>query len=73
MYVVKVDPNHTGWGMLHELDKKGLKLAQLAYPNHKFKVVSGREAHRWVRYGMPHSTPLYIGPNGRIRYARDAR
>jgi hypothetical protein len=71
MYVLQ---SHVHWSsqQLHELDKKGLKFAKLAYPNHAFTVVSGRFAHRWVRDGGHHSTPLYLD-QGRIRYARDAR
>lgn len=33
--------------------------------------VDGTEAHRWVRDGRIHSTPLYIDLDGRIRFARD--
>jgi hypothetical protein len=69
MYVLAYYPQCST--MLHELDKKGLVLAKRAYPNHTFTVVSGTQAHRWVRNGHPHSTPLYID-QGRIRYARDA-
>ena len=71
MYVIQ---SHIHWSsqQLHELDKKGLKLAKRAYPNHHFTVVSGRYAHDWVRNGWRHSTPLYVD-QGRIRYARDAR
>ena len=73
MYVIQYLPDYST-PMLHELDKKGLRLAKLAYPNHKFVVVSGLAAHRWVREGFNHSTPLYIDQynGGRIRYARDA-
>lgn len=70
MYVIKTHPEHYLTAMLHELDRKGLMLAKRAYPNHHFEVVSGLAAHRWVRDGLPHSTPLYVD-NGRIRYARD--
>ena len=72
MYVIQYYEDLSTPGTLHELDKKTLKLAQRAYPNHKFEVVTGRCAHRWVKRGWHHSTPLYID-NGRIRYARDAR
>jgi hypothetical protein len=70
MYVLQCNPNanHT---VLHELDKKGLRLAKRAYPHHHFEVVSGLHAHRWVHSGFIHTTPLYI-ENGRIRYSRDA-
>jgi hypothetical protein len=70
MYVIAHYPSG-GTAMLHELDKKGLKLAKRAYPHHHFEVVSGIFAHRWVRDGGHHSTPLYVD-QGRIRYARDA-
>jgi hypothetical protein len=72
MYVIAHHPS--GTAMLHELDKKGLKLAKRAYPRHDFEVVSGLRAHRWVREDFPHSTPLYVEHKGgrRIRYARDA-
>jgi hypothetical protein len=70
VYVIKTHPQQYLTAMLHELDKEGLKLAKLAYPQHHFEVVSGATAHRWVRDGLPHSTPLYV-ENGRIRYARD--
>jgi hypothetical protein len=69
MYVLQHKP---GYIMLHELDKKALRLAKLAFPQHRFEVVSGAAAHRWVRDGHIHSTPLWVA-NGRIRYARDAR
>ena len=72
MYVIQSAPGHWSTAQLHELDIKGLRLAKLAYPNHRFTVVTGFQAHLWVRSGEPHSTPLYVGPNGRIRYARDA-
>ena len=68
MYVMHY---RNGSTMVHELDKKGLVLAKKAYPNHRFEVVTGIYAHRWVKKGYPHSTPLYID-QGRIRYARDA-
>jgi hypothetical protein len=71
MYVVQSSLNHS-CPTLHELDKKTLRLAKHAYPHHEFRVVSGAEAHRWVRDGGHHSTPLYLD-QGRIRYARDAR
>ena len=70
MYVIQHHP--CGTAMLHELDRKGLKLAKRAYPHCDFEVVSGLRAHRWVREDFPHSTPLWID-RGRIRYARDAR
>jgi hypothetical protein len=73
MYVIQWQPQDNCLGVLHELDKKGLKLAKLAYPNHRFEVVSGRRAHVWVSQDWPHTTPLWIDYNGRIRYARDAR
>jgi hypothetical protein len=71
MYVVQGHRDYSTPGTLHELDKKGLRLAKLAYPNHHFVVVSGAYAHQWVRKGWHHSTPLWVA-NGRIRYARDA-
>jgi hypothetical protein len=33
--------------------------------------VSGAYAHRWVREGGHHETPLYVDYDGRIRYAKD--
>jgi len=71
MYVIQTRPEHSRQ-QLHELDRKGLRLAQLAYPNDHFEVISGLRAHHWVKNGWPHSTPLYVD-QGRIRYARDAR
>jgi hypothetical protein len=70
MYVLQSHPNYM-YATLHELDKKGLVLAKRAYPEHHFEVITGMQAHRWVRKGGHHSTPLYID-QGRIRYARDA-
>lgn len=73
MYVMQYHPAHA-LASLHELDKKGLVLAKRAYPHHRFEVVTGAFAHRWVREGGHHSTPLYVENGmGRIRYARDAR
>ena len=73
MYVIQHHPEWYATAQLHELDKKGLYLAQRAYPNHKFRVVSGAFAHRWVLEGGNHTTPLYVENGmGRIRYARDA-
>ena len=70
MYVIQTRREHSRQ-QLHELDRKGLKLAKLAYPNDDFEVISGLRAHHWVKNGWPHSTPLYVGYDGRIRYARD--
>ena len=72
MYVIQNAPGCWPSGTLHEMDKKCLRLAKLAYPGHAFEVVSGKNAHKWVRAGFIHTTPLYV-ENGRIRYARDAR
>jgi hypothetical protein len=72
VYVLQYRPGQYPTEMLHELDKKGLMLAKRAYPFHEFEVISGKRAHHWVRHGHPHSTPLYIDANKRIRYARDA-
>ena len=71
MYVIQSAPGHWSTAQLHELDIKGLRLAKLAYPNHRFTVVTGKYAHNWVRDGLPHTTPLWVD-RGRIRYARDA-
>ena len=73
MYVLQHHP--CGTAMLHELDKKGLVLAKRAFPHCDFEVLSGAAAHRWVRNGWQHTTPLYLEYAGgrRIRYARDAR
>jgi hypothetical protein len=70
MYVIQ---SHSDYGqiMLHEMDKGELRLAKVMYPLHSFRVVSGVEAHRWVRGGGNHTTPLWVD-RGRIRYARDA-
>jgi hypothetical protein len=77
MYVIQYRGPDCRYPIMHELDKKALRLAKLAYPNHQFVVISGQHAHRWVLNGFQHSTPLYIsstvGGKGRIRYARDAR
>lgn len=70
MYVIQTHPTDSRQ-VLHELDRKGLKLAKRAYPHAHFEVISGFRAHHWVRNGWPHSTPLWVD-NGRIRYARDA-
>ena len=71
MYVKRYDP-HYGPVMLHELTKRQLHWYKREYPNSTFIVVSGTEAHKWVRAGRVHSTPLYIDADKRIRYARDA-
>lgn len=78
MYV-KIYHRHQGhWepSMLMELTAKALKRYKREYPNRLCLVVTGQEAHRWVRDGHPHSTPLYIdylAHNKCIRYARGAR
>ena len=52
---------------------KGDPYADTLYPS--LKRVSGVYAHRWVRDGMTHSTPLYVGEDrhgrSRVLYARD--
>lgn len=36
-----------------------------------FERETGQGAHRWVREGLRHETPLYIDADNRIRYAKD--
>ena len=74
MYV-KVYTRHNGnWDatFVEEMTAKELKQAKRKYPNRLHLVISGAEAHQWVRKGGVHGTPLYVD-HGRVRYARDAR
>jgi hypothetical protein len=70
MYVKIYHPS--GGVMLTEMTKRQLDRAKRANLERTHLVVSGAEAHQWVRNGGVHSTPLYIDANDRIRYARDA-
>ena len=78
MYVKIYHRVSTQWGsswqsgMLTEMTKRQLARAKREYPERLYLVVSGAEAHKWVRAGHIHSTPLYIDADKRIRYARDA-
>lgn len=41
------------------------------HPDYDYNPVPGTVAHRWVRGGGHHETPLYTDADGRIRYAKD--
>ena len=75
MYV-KVYCRHNGqWEptMVIELpSKSAVAKYKKYYPHRLCLVITGSEAHRWVRDGRVHGTPLYIDQDNRIRYARDA-
>jgi len=75
MYV-KVYYRHNGhWEptMVRELNKTQLRVLKRMYPNRLHLVITGAEAHQWVRKGGVHGTYLYIDQDNRIRRARDAR
>ena len=75
MYV-KVYYRHNGhWEptMVLEMTKRGLARQKREYSNRLHLVITGAEAHQWVRKGGTHGTYLYIDQDNRIRRARDAR
>jgi len=74
MYV-KVYTRHNGnWEptFVEEMTPRQFKVAKHRFRNRLHLVISGAEAHQWVRKGGVHGTPLYVD-QGRVRYARDAR
>ena len=70
MYV-KVSDGAGQWAFVCEMTTPQLRFVAQEYPNRRHVVISGKEAHRWVREGGRHDTPLYVDPDNRIRYARD--
>ena len=73
-------PERPHWSTvtLREMTPAELKRAKQTWEAYKgfndhdrhYRVVDWPEAHRWVRDGGHHETPLYVD-QGRIRYARD--
>lgn len=63
MYVKETDS--AGNVCLHEYTEKEFREAG---PN--FRRVSASEAHKWVRDGGVHTTPLWVDEDNRIRKAR---
>jgi hypothetical protein len=49
-----------------------LKAEATTEPGVEFNMISGAMAHRYVKRGMQHETPLYVDDTGRVRYARDS-
>ncbi len=74
MYV-KVYCKHNGhWEptMVLEMSKRELRRYKGEYQQRLCLAITGAEAHKWVRQGGVHNTPLWIDQDNRIRYARDA-
>jgi len=73
MYVKIYCRHNDAWEptMVLEMTKASLKRFKREYPRRLCLVVTGAEAHKWVRDGGVHGTPLYIDQDNRIRYARD--
>ena len=44
-----------------------------ADPYYRYKRVDGITAHRWVRYDLHHTTPLWVDGDNRIRYFEGAQ
>ena len=53
---------------VEEMTKRELKHSKRVNPRHLHLVITGREAHQWVRDGGIHGTKLYV-EQGRIRRA----
>jgi hypothetical protein len=75
MYVKVYSRCRGEWEPIHviEVSRTELKREKRVWPNRLHLVITGAEAHKWVRDGGIHGTPLYIDQDNRIRYARDAR
>ena len=59
------------WVPLHvvEMTKRQLKIQKDKNAYRLHLVISGQEAHRWVRNGGIHGTALYVDSDKRIRRA----
>lgn len=72
MYVIK-DTEHSA--TLMEMTRKEFAEAQAGEGGYftptLFSHVSAQTAHKWVKEGGHHSTPLYTDDRGRIRRARE--
>lgn len=69
-YVMEKGP--AGYRMLHEMDSREYRAAQAEArqsPDRHFDMVPASVAHKWVREGNLHSTPLYVGDGNRVRKA----
>ena len=69
MYV-KIYHRHRGqWDatLVDEMTMRQLKRAKREYPNRLHLVITGAEAHKWVRSGGVHGTALYVDSDKRIR------
>lgn len=67
------DGNEYRSSMLHEATSQ-FDLEWLRKTHDCVEKVDGAEAHRWVRNGWPHSTPLYVDfgfGGGRVRKSQD--
>jgi hypothetical protein len=71
MYVKVYSRHHGQWNAEFVIDmtKTELKRYKRDYPRRLCLVVTGTEAHRWVRSGAPHGTKLYVDQDKRIRRA----
>lgn len=79
-YVIKTritrypDGSYFSSDRLIEMSKRdALKAEASEDPLIEYTIVSGAMAHRYVKQGMIHETPLYIDFDGRVRYARDSQ
>ena len=72
MYV-KIYTRHRGqWepSMVIELPhKSAVRKYKREYPQRLCLVITGNEAHKWVRSGGVHGTALYINQDNQIRRA----
>jgi len=71
MYV-KVYDRGGLWAFVCEMTKPQLRFCAQEHADRRYLVISGQEAHRWVREGGRHETPLYVDQDNRIRYAKDS-
>jgi hypothetical protein len=76
MYVIKTitrelpDKRYVSHDHLWEMTAKELREAEAENkPGVEYNVIPAYLAHRYVKQGMNHSTPLWVD-NGKVRYAR---
>ena len=54
---------------VEEMTKRELKHSKRVNPGRLHLVITGQEAHKWVRDGGIHGTRLYVDSDKRIRRA----
>ena len=71
MYVKGYSRLQGSWFPLHvvEMTAKQLKTQKRQHANRLHLVITGQEAHKWVRSGGIHGTALYVDSDKRIRRA----